>query len=126
MERCDPKKHGKMSFVPSYGGWVKLRNFPLHLWNKEVFKRVSDKFSCFIDFAKENSNLINCLEVNIKVRGNYCDFIPLIDGSDSFLVQVVSFQDSTLLIDKVDGIHGSFSLEQEILQRPGWPGFEPS
>lgn len=55
-----------------------------------MFKRVNDKFGGFIDFANDNSSLIKCLEVMIKVKGNYCGFISiefdLIDGSESFLV----------------------------------------
>ena len=92
-----------------------------------MFKRVGDKFGSFIEFAEENSSLINCLEVNIKVRGNCCGFIlaefDLIDGSDSFLVQVDSFQDPNLLIDKVAGIYGSFSSEQadKFFKGPGGP-----
>ena len=131
MEWWDPKKHGRMAFVPSYGGWIKLRNFPLHLWNEEVFKRVGDKLGGFIEFAEENSSLINCLEVNIKVRENYCGFIPtdfeLIEGPDSYLVQVTSFQDPNLLIDKVAGIHGSFSPEQaeNFFKGPGGPDPNP-
>ena len=81
-----------------------------------MFKRVGDKFRGFIDFAEENSSVINCLEVTIKVKGNYCGFISvefdLIDGFNSFLVQVASFQDPNLLIDKVVGIHGSFLPKQ--------------
>ena len=41
-----------------------------------MFKRVGDNFGGFIEFAVENSSLVNCLEVNINVRGNYCGFIP--------------------------------------------------
>lgn len=73
-------------------------------------------FGGFIDYVEENSSLIECLEVAIKVEENYCGFIlvefDLIDGSETFLVQVVTFQDPNLLIDKVARIHGSFSSEQ--------------
>lgn len=104
-----------MSLVPSYGGWIKLRRFPLHLWNKEVFNRVGVMFGGFIDYIEENLSLIECLEVAIKVEENYCSFIPvefdLIDDSKSFIVQVVCGIVEFLLIDKVAKIHGSFSLE---------------
>lgn len=54
----------------------------------------------------------------IKVKGNYYNFVPaefeLIDGLEKFLPQVVTFQDANLLIDKVVGIHGSFSSEQDV------------
>ena len=69
--------------------------------------------------------------MNIKVIGNYCGFIPaefdLIDGSDSFLVHVASFQNPTLLIDKVARIHGSFSPEQaeKFFKGPGGPDPNP-
>ncbi|TYK01560.1 LINE-1 retrotransposable element ORF2 protein [Cucumis melo var. makuwa] len=93
----NPKIHGRMLFVPSYGGWIKLRNFPQHLWNEEIFKKVGDMLRGFINYTKENSSLIDCVEVAIKVKGNYCGFVPLefdlIDDPDSFLVQVASLQE---------------------------------
>ena len=66
----------------------------MHLWNEEAFKVVGDMFGGFIDYAKENSSFIECLEVAMKVKENYCSFIPtefkLIDGSKIYLVQVAT------------------------------------
>lgn len=74
---------------------MELRNFSMHLWNEKSFKAVGYMFGGFIDFTDENSSLIECLEVTIKVKGNYWGFVlvefELIDDLENFLLQVVTF-----------------------------------
>ena len=68
LETWDPKIHGRMLVMSSYGGWIKLRNLALYLVNANIFKKTGDVFGGFLDFANENSSLIECLEVVIKVK----------------------------------------------------------
>lgn len=95
MERWEVQKHSRITVVPSYGGWIWLRNILLHLWSLETFKAIGNCFGGFIEYSCANSLLIDCLEVAIKVENNYYGFIPMevriFDKEQSFLAQVSSF-----------------------------------
>lgn len=49
----------------------------------------------------------------MRIRDNYCGFLPaevrIVDGEDLFNIQIVTYQEGNFLIDRVAGIHGSFS-----------------
>lgn len=113
VEKWDRMQHSRIMCVPSYGGWIKIRNLPLHLWHLSLLKAVGDRLGDFIEYEEENSLLLDCVEIRMKIRENYCGFIPaevrIIDGEDAFNVQVVKYQEGQMLIDKVAGIHGCFS-----------------
>lgn len=105
------EKHSKINVVPSYDGWIRLKN-ALHLWRLDVFKAIGNYFRGFEDYANANSGLIECVEVAIKVNCVITAEIGLVDGKNAFAVQVVSSQDWNLMIDKVADVHGSFSSEE--------------
>lgn len=103
------------SLVSRVTGWIKLRNLPLHLWRLNIFKAIGDSLWGFIEYEESNSLLIECMELKMKIRNNYCGFIPaevrIVDGDDQFKIQIVTYQDGNLLIDRVVEIHCSFSPE---------------
>lgn len=55
------------------------------------------------------------MEVAIKVKENYCSFIPsemkVREGDQTFVPYVSSYQDNSLLIEKNSNIHYYFSQE---------------
>ncbi|XP_022149859.1 uncharacterized protein LOC111018186 [Momordica charantia] len=115
LEAWNPLLHGRAFLFPSYGNWVKIRNIPLHLWSLATFKAIGNALGGFIDYDDNNSCFIECFDVAIKVKSNYCGFIPAeissMDGPLCFQAKVVSFEDSKWLARKDVGIHGGFSSE---------------
>lgn len=93
-----------------YGGWVRIRLLPLHLWNLKIFKAIG-RLGGFIDYTRANSLLIDCVEGRIKIRENYCGFILAeikIEEDEPYNIQVVTFQEGKQLVDRLTRIHGSF------------------
>lgn len=113
IERWNTEKHSRMSCVPCYGGWIQIRNLHLHLWRLNVFKAIGDCLGGFIEYEESNSLLIECVDLKLKIRDNYCSFIPaevrIVDGNNHYIIQIVTFQDGNMLIVRVAEIHGSFS-----------------
>lgn len=113
VERWDAIKHGIINMVPVMEGGWRFETSPLHLWHLKTFKAIGDYLTGFEDYVESNSMLIDCVKFWIKIRYNYCGFIPtkalLLEGECEFKMQVVTHQDGNLLIDRVAGIHGSFS-----------------
>lgn len=97
------------------GGWLKLRDIPQHLWSEDLFRKIGDCFGGYIDFAYENAALIDCMEVAIRVKGNYCGFLPagvtIRENEKVFTAHTVTFQDSKFLVGKEAAVHGGFSPE---------------
>lgn len=62
---------------------------------------IGNSFGGFIDYTNENTTLIECMEVAIKVRGNYCGFLPTkikIDENGSvFMAQIEIVQNPNLV-----------------------------
>lgn len=69
-------KHNRMEWMKCNGGWIKIKNLPLSLWNKENFVAIGEKCGEFISILLETINLLNCFEASIEVKRNQCGFIP--------------------------------------------------
>lgn len=92
---------------------LKLEIFPFHLWQKKFFRAIGDGLGGFEGLERKNSLLLECVETNIKVKGNYRGFIPakvkIVDGEEIFNVLVVTHQNRNWLIERSAIIHGSFT-----------------
>lgn len=62
--------------VPSYGGWIIIRDLPLHLWIDEVVPYIGDQCGGFVKISKKSSRLMDLMELEIKVKVNCSGFIP--------------------------------------------------
>lgn len=93
--------HGRINVVPSHGGWLRFHNIPLQNWCIETFKAIGDAYGGYIECVDKCLSLIGCMEAVIRVKGNYCGFIPIeIDLKQEngavAVVQVVTFEDPKL------------------------------
>ncbi|TYK04254.1 mitotic spindle checkpoint protein mad1 [Cucumis melo var. makuwa] len=68
--------HADPKLIPSYGGWIRVRGIPLHLWNMIVFSQIGEACGGFIEVALETADKKELTEALIKVRDNYTRFIP--------------------------------------------------
>ncbi|KAA0040719.1 hypothetical protein E5676_scaffold189G00100 [Cucumis melo var. makuwa] len=66
FERWDTKKHACQTLIPSYGGWVRFRGVPLHLWNYESFVNIGKACGGFLAVAKETMEKESLVEAKIK------------------------------------------------------------
>lgn len=80
-----------------------------------MFREIGNRFGGYIDFADENAARIESMDVAIKVKGNYCGFVPagitIKDEESSFLAQTVTFEDIKFIVGKEASVHDGFSLE---------------
>lgn len=112
IEEWNPTLHGRATAIPSYGGWIRFRKIPLHMWSLATFRATGNCYGGFLDFADANSFLVDSMEAIIKVKGNYCGFIltevKLEHNGQVFVATVGTY--SRFLTGKAPDVHGSFSL----------------
>ena len=63
--------------IKGFGGWIKIKNLPLDLWQRSTFEAIGDHFGGLVDMATKTLNLINCSESRILVNKIICGFVPL-------------------------------------------------
>nr|ADN33672.1 hypothetical protein [Cucumis melo subsp. melo] len=116
FEEWNQKDHASPKFVPSYGGWIKVRAVPLHAWNLESFVQIGDACGGFMEVAKETRELTDLIEASIRVKDNYSGFIPafikLIDKEErSYIIQVIVKTEGKWHLGRNPSIHGTFTRE---------------
>lgn len=116
FERWDPEIHAVPKLVPSYGGWVKFRGIPLHLWNMKTFTQVGDVCGGFVDVSKNSTRKLDLYEAVIKVKDNFCGFIPTTvriadDKGGQFSIRIVTPEKGKWLVCRNPKVHGTFTRE---------------
>lgn len=62
--------------VPSYGGWIKVKNLPLDKWSLDTFKFIGNECGGYIETASKTLPRMDMMEIGIKVQENGTGFIP--------------------------------------------------
>ncbi|KAA0047997.1 hypothetical protein E6C27_scaffold385G00620 [Cucumis melo var. makuwa] len=59
---------GQQWETPNYGGWMRFKGVPLHLWNYDSFVNIGKACGGFLAVAKETMEKENLIEAKIKGR----------------------------------------------------------
>ncbi|TYK13823.1 hypothetical protein E5676_scaffold488G00870 [Cucumis melo var. makuwa] len=116
FERWDTKKHACQTLIPSYGGWMRFKGVPLHLWNYDSFVNIGKACGGFLAVAKETMEKENLIEAKIKVKYNYTGFVPasillIDDQGENFVVYTVPPPKGRWFIERNVNFHGTFKIE---------------
>uniref|UniRef100_A0A9I9D6L4 DUF4283 domain-containing protein n=1 Tax=Cucumis melo TaxID=3656 RepID=A0A9I9D6L4_CUCME len=116
FEKWNQKAHAAPKLLSSYEGWMRFRGIPLHAWNFNTFKQISDACGGFLAVSKETREKIDIIETNIKIRLNYTGFVSAIiniidEDGNRFLIQTVVHAEARWLIERNPCIHGTFSTQ---------------
>lgn len=112
FEKWSKEEFYKDLMVPSYGGWIKIKNLSIDAWTMENFTKIGDLCGGFIEISKMTSGRMNMLEATINVRGNFYGFIPAcIHLPSSSTVQTSATIDpyfnASIVAKYYAGIHGN-------------------
>ena len=77
FEKWDDDKHSRATHITGSEGWLSVKNLPLNLWRKDVFKAIGEYFGGLEEIALDTLNLIDCSKAKIQVRKNLCGFLPV-------------------------------------------------
>lgn len=116
FKNWSPQEHAKPKFIPSYGGWLRFRGIPLHAWNIHTFEQIGFACGGLLDISFNTWRKFDLTEVVIKVRENYCGFIPaeikiITENKEIFTVHMVVTPRGKWLTKKHPSIYGTFSRE---------------
>ena len=65
IEPWSGEKHLNDPVVPSYEGWIKIKNLPLNRWDIETLKHMGDACGGFVEMAKKTSSRIDLMEATV-------------------------------------------------------------
>lgn len=107
--------------VPSYGGWIKIRNLPLDRWDEETFKIIGNSCGGYIEASKKTRSRFDLMEATIRVKKNTSGFIPahiplLSKDTDQLTIQIDPFFTSEHFIGYSTGIHGALPPENRVFR----------
>ena len=60
FEKWDDDKHSRATHIIGYGGCLSVKNLPLNLWRKDVFKAIGEYFGGLEEIALDTIHLIDC------------------------------------------------------------------
>ncbi|KAA0055409.1 mitotic spindle checkpoint protein mad1 [Cucumis melo var. makuwa] len=106
--------HADTKGIPSYGGWMRFRGIPLHIWNMSTFVQIGEACCGFIDAAPETVNKVELTEALIKVKDTYTDFLPAFikihdEEGSNFIIQIATHSEGRWLRERNPSIHSSFT-----------------
>lgn len=108
--------------VPSYGGWIKLRNLPADEWSIHNFKMIGDICGGYVETAKKTLSRLDMTEVSIKVKSNTNGFLPanvtLLHLTNRPIITIEPFFRPDFMLNFIIGVHGSRRPQPNLVPPP--------
>lgn len=97
--------------VPSYGGWIKVKNLSIDMWNIETFEYIGNLCGGLCYIAKKSLSFMDMMEVFLKVNQNPFGFLSAkiqlpTSSTKELIIEIDPFFQPGNLVDFITDNHG--------------------